>query len=181
MKKITMKRIISSIMAVAFAFTLAAYPLTNVSAAESIPPAPDDFGDPISVTTYVEEDGSIVTERIYFYSEAGSNLLRDTSGYGWYRNEKEHEWTSGSVTTYYAQGYFVWGNGDVSVSSPSGGASQVSGITLSNQSLTSGTGRYAFIFNKYAYVTYSFTTTTQYNRTANFSVTIRISQSGNNI
>jgi hypothetical protein len=36
-------------------------------------------------------------------------------------NEKTKEWAGGSVSTYYAQGYFTWGDGEVSVSSASGG------------------------------------------------------------
>lgn len=84
--------------------------------------------------------------------------------------------------TYYAQGYFVWGNGDVTVSNASGNVNGTpSAITISNVSTTSGTGRYAYFFNKYAYVTYSFTATNSIGMSQNFSVTMRVSESGNNI
>ncbi|MDE7130750.1 MAG: hypothetical protein K2O65_02990 [Lachnospiraceae bacterium] len=171
------QRIFSSIVALAVAFTL--FPTISVNAEENKLSAPTDFGSPISVTTYTDNDGSVITERIYFYSDSASTL-RDKSGSGWYKNEKTKEWSDGT-TTYYAQGYFVWGDGEVSVSSPSGGASDVKGITLSNKNLSSGTGKYGYLFNNYAYVTYSFKATNIVGLSDNYSVTIRISESGNAI
>lgn len=92
-----LRRIFSCIIAFAIAITL--LPKVNVQAEESIPVAPTDFGLPISVTTYEDEEGCVVTERIYFYSDTSSKL-RGKSGEGWYRNEKTHEWKAGAVTTY---------------------------------------------------------------------------------
>lgn len=167
------RRIFSSILALALAITL--FPAAHVKAADNVPPAPTDYGDPISVTTYTEEDGTTVTERIYFYSDS---KLRDKSGSGWYKNTKTYDWTGGT-TTYYAEGYFVWGDGNVSVSNARGDASAVSGITYSNQTVTSGTGKYGYLFNNFAYVTYSFTATSLTNFSKELSVTIRVSESGN--
>ncbi len=176
-----MKRIICSIMMALLIFAAAVFPAVNVNAAGAIPEAPADYGDPISETVYEDEDGSIVTEKLYFCPTFGATARSD-SGSGWYKNEKTKEWTCGGTTTYYAQGYFVWGNGDVSVSDPSGDTNEVEHVIISNEEITSGTGRYAGVFNKYAYVTYSFTASSDLvGMPHDFSVTIRISQSGNQI
>ncbi len=173
------KHIFNSIIALTLILALTLLPSSNVNAEETKLFAPTDFGDPISVTTYTDTDGTTVTERIYFYSNSASTL-RDKSGSGWYKNEKTKNWSDGT-TTYYAQGYFVWGDGEVSVSSPSGGATDVKGITLSNKNLSSGTGKYGYLFNNFAYVTYSFTATNVLGLSDDYSVTIRISESGNAI
>lgn len=140
---------------------------------------PDDFGEPVSVTTYVDDDGNTVTERTFIALD--DNITRAKSGSGWYKNEKTKEWAGGGVSTYYAQGYFTWGDGDVSVSSASGGISSVSGITFTNKNTSSGTGQYGYIFNKYAYVTFSCTATNGAGLSQDLSVTIRVSESGNTI
>ena len=145
---------------------------------ESMTP-PDDFGDPVSIITYSDEDGCTITEKTYVVL---NKQKRDpSSGSGWFKNEKTKNWKGGDVSTYYAQGYFSWGNGDVNVSSASGGISSVSGITVSNKSTTSGTGRYGYIFNKYAYVTFSCTVSNKIGFSEDLSVTIRVSESGNTI
>lgn len=43
--------------------------------------------------------------------------------------------------------------------------------TVSNEEVTSGTGNYSGVFNKYAYVTYSFVTTNMFGVVQNNSVT----------
>ncbi|MGN1332302.1 MAG: hypothetical protein ACI4V0_06025 [Lachnospiraceae bacterium] len=173
-----LRKTISSILTFSLALTMLF--TINVQASERIPSMPSDFGEPIDVITYLEEDGSQITERIYFYPDTSSNT-KSKSGTGWYKNEKTKTWTSGETTTYYAQGYFTWANGEVSVQSPSGSATEVSGVTLSNKSLTHGTGKYGYLFNNFAYVTYSFTATTDFGMSSDLSVTIRISESGNAI
>lgn len=83
---------------------------------------------------------------------------------------------------YYAQGYFKWGDGKVSVTDARGNVENVpSNVIIKNKKTTSGTGKYGMIFNNYAYVEFSFTAQTPYNFERDFSVTIRISESGNNI
>lgn len=156
---------------------------TNVKATE-FTTVPDDFGQPIEVHIYEEKNGCIVTEKIYFIPDEDSDgiSLYSSSGRGWYKNEKEHIWEAGTIMKYYAQGYFVWGNGTVSVSSPSGDVSNVpSSVTISNKKIKTGTGKYAGIFNNYAYVDFSFTATNQIGLKTDFSVAIRISESGNHI
>lgn len=142
----------------------------------------DQKGELISETSYYDQEADAqVTERLYFNGERNEGA-RSSSGYGTYRNEKTYTWVSGTVMTYYAQGYFVWGDGTVSVSNPSGDVYNVpSTVTVSNRSLTSGTGQYLWIFNDYAYVTFSFHTTNWAGSGSDYSVTIRISESGNNI
>lgn len=153
----------------------------NIYAAEagdsSIPP--NDFGAPVSVTTYIDTDGSTVTEKVYVILD--EKISRDKSGSGWYRNEKTKKWSGGSVSTYYAQGYFSWSDGNVTVTHPSGGISPVSGIDISNKSTESGTGQYGYVFNKFAYVKFSCTATSIGGFTHDLSVTIRVSESGNTI
>lgn len=46
---------------------------------------------------------------------------------------------------------------------------------------SSGTGQYGYIFNKYAYVTFSCTATNGAGLSQDLSVTIRVSESGNTI
>lgn len=177
-----MKRTIKLILATIL--TIFLLPTCQTRAAS---PEPSDFGEPIQTIVYEDASGAQITEKIYFISNSNSGIsLCDTSGNGWYKNEKEYVWNKNTnnekTMTYYAQGYFVWGNGDVSVSSCSGGINGVpSNITISNRSTTNGTGKYAAIFNKYAYVTFSFTATNPISFEQNFSVTIRVSESGNNI
>lgn len=107
-----MKKILSFIMVMALV-TSTMLPTINVYASEM---APTYFGDPIEVNVYTDEYGNQVTERIYFIPDKiGSDISpQAASGNGWYKNEKEYTWSSG-------------------------------------------TGRYGYFFNKYAYVTYSFT------------------------
>lgn len=159
-----------------FILMLAILPTISTNAATVIPTEPLDYGEPIRVTTYVDESGYTVTEKIYFYSDE----VRSKSGSGWYKNEKTFKWAGGTTSTYYAKGYFQWGNGTVSVSSPSGGINNVpSGVTVSNRNTFSGTGQYGYLFNEYAYVTFECGVTDIFNMTTDLSVTIRVSESGN--
>lgn len=175
-----MKKLSTLVMTVIILFTTLS-PLQGYAAQKS---EPTDYGKPVEVKTYQEEDGSTVTEKIYFVPDTakGGISLYSTSGSGWYKNEKQQTWSSGKVMTYYAKGYFTWGNGNVRVSLPSGSVSGVpSNVTISNRKTSSGTGKYAGVFNKYAYVTFSFSAKNFIGLTSNYSVTVRVSQSGNNI
>ena len=143
----------------------------------------EDFGKPIEINTY-EEDGSVVTEKIYFVPDVGSSGIMplSKSGKGWYKNEKTYTWSSGTKMKYYAQGYFTWGNGNASVSNASSGVYNVpSKVKISNRKTTTSTRRYAWVFNRYAQVNFSFTTTNPIGMKDDFSVTIRVSESGNTI
>ena len=114
--------------------------------------------------------------------QSAGSMSRGKSGAGWYKNEKTYTWSGGTVMTYFAQGYFVWGNGEVSVSNPYGGVSNVpSESTLVYQKLSTGTGKYAWVFNNYAYVTLDLSVVNWVGLTSDFSVTIRVSESGNTI
>lgn len=174
-----MKHLINSIITLPLAIVFILSPVTNAKAA---PTAPGDFGAPVSVTTYEDENGCTITERLYFYSDS-KTAARDKSGEGWYKNEKTYTWDGdGRVTTYYAQGYFVWGNGEVSVSNESGGISNLPDYaTVSDEKTVTEYGQYALIFNHYAAAKYSCTLTTPFGLKQNLSVTIRISESGNAI
>lgn len=148
------------------------------AAGPSISEEPQDWGDPIQVIHSVDENGNNVEEKIYFVPDSSDIEARSSSGSGWFKNEKSVSNTDEG--TMYAKGYFVWGNGDVSVSSPSGGNNGKM-ATVSDEEVTSGTGKYAGMFNKYAYVTYSFNTTNGFGIVQHNSVTMRLSESGNQI
>ena len=143
-----------------------------------VPEEPQDWGDPIQVIKTTDENGNEVLEKIYFVPDTTGPSTRASSGRGWFKNEKNV--TNTDAGTMYAKGYFIWGNDDVSVSSPSGGNNGKMD-SVSNEEVTSGTGNYAGVFNKYAYVTYSFKTTNMFGVVQNNSVTMRLSQSGNQI
>ena len=162
-------------MILSIAVLLFFFPVNVVNAMEN------NYGDLISVRTYTDDDGITVTEKIYFKSDDKSGLsLSDTSGNGWFTNEKTYTWNDGSVMTYFAQGYFIWGNGDVNVDSSAGGIDgQSNKVTLSNKQLTSGKGKYAQVFNNFAYVKLSFTAQYLDEQEKNFEVMIRVSESGN--
>ena len=146
--------------------------------------------------TYIE-DGAEVTEvieflpdtsgtgEVLFRLDAQKTLLGASSGSGTFRNTKTYTWNKGTpqenVGTYFAEGYFVWGNGSVSVSNPKGGITGLSPYqTIKSSNLTSGTGQYGGLFNKYAYVTLDMCVTTVI-QDHNFTVTIRVSENGNQI
>ena len=97
---------------------------TNAHAANT---APKDFGTPVETTTYEESDGSTVIEKIYFVPDSNNSnsFLRSSKKSGWFKNEKTHTWGSGTVMKYYAQGYFTWGDGNVTVTKGSGNVSNV--------------------------------------------------------
>lgn len=177
LNKIT-KRFISLVLAMVMVFAL--LPIENVSAAEMKEISVEEFGTPISTTTYYDQDlDCTVTEKMFFLPDSNA---RTSSGAGTFRNEKTFEWSSGTISTYYAQGYFTWGNGNVSVTNPTGGIINVpSQCSVSNPQITHGTGRYGLIFNKYAYVTFSCTVTSVLSMSTDLSVTVRISESGNAI
>lgn len=141
---------------------------------------PTDFGEPVSEETYFDENlGIFVTERSYFIPDNPGISAHADSGSGWFKNTRTFQWSSG-VTTSYALGYFTWGNGDVSVSNPYGGYDwHPSDAKFHSQNTKTGTGRFAGIFNKYAYVTYNLYITNAINLTQDLSVTVRVSESGN--
>lgn len=147
--------------------------------------SPVAFGEPISERQYYDEElEATVTERIYFVPDvSGATTFSNKSGRGWYRNENTYHWkASDKTTTTFAEGYFIWGNGNVSVSNARGGYDYFpGGSTITEAKVTYGTGQYAGIFNKYAYVTYTFNFVTQFNGYHDCSVTMRVSENGNTI
>ncbi len=174
---------LSRLLAVLLVMVSMTVATTAQAAATSVSASPKDFGKPVEVNTY-EEDGKVVTEKIYFVPDTGSDGIMplSKSGHGWYKNEKTYKWGSGTVMKYYAQGYFTWGDGKVSVRNASGGVTNVpKKVKVSNRKTTTSSGRYAWIFNRFVEVNFSFSTTTQIGMKDNYSVTIRVSQSGNTI
>ncbi len=146
--------------------------------------APSDYGQPIETNTYQEENGCVVTEKIYFVPDNGDKGIAtySKSGNGWYKNEKTYEWSGGTKMKYYAQGYFTWGNGTVKVTKSSGGVNNVpKKVKITKKKTKVKYGKYGWVFNDYAKVTFSFTATNQIGLSTDFSVAIRVSQSGNAI
>lgn len=145
------------------------------------PEEPQNYGEPIEVITYKDqEDGSITTIKTYFVPDKIST--KSDSGSGWFKNESTKQWTGGEVMTYYANGYFKWDGKGVSVTNASGGNdADAKFIKVSDEKTVKGTGNYGGVFNQYAYVTYSFKTTNLAGMSNNFSIRVRISESGNSI
>ncbi|MCI9367726.1 MAG: hypothetical protein HFF19_05535 [Oscillospiraceae bacterium] len=177
-----MKRVLSVMLAVCMSFTLCSFSYaTDDFSFASEPPV--DYGDPIQETTYYDEElDAEVTERIYF-APAESTMFSEKSGEGWYKNEKTYTgWDNGrKSTTYFVEAYFVWGNGDVSISQSRGGHDwHPSNWEVVSEKVTEGTGQYGWVFNKFAYATYKLDLE-WIGLTKNFEVTIRLSESGNMI
>lgn len=156
---------------------------TNAEAAETLTP-PDNFGKPIEVNTYEEDDGSIVTEKIYFVPDESSDgiSLYSSSVSGWYKNEKEHNWGSGIVMKYYAQGHFTWGNGTVDVSNPSGDIINIpSSVTIPSRTIRPDKGKYIDNYGMsrdFALVKFSFTAKMNIGIDKDFSVSIKVNDIG---
>lgn len=182
-----MKKCISLFLALAMICALATPAFATDVIPDNVPEVPTDFGDPIDEITYYDENRDAwITERTFFAPDSPEDAivaLNDDGGSGWFQKEYQFRWSgSGKITTAFARGYFRWGNGDVSVSNPSGGHDYFpSNLTITGQNVKTGTGRYGLIFNKYAYVTYTLGFINFINNYDAIEVTIRISQSGNNI
>lgn len=180
MRRYCYEKITSLLLTIALVLIL----IPPAFATQPIPPEPEDYGEPISETTYYDTElDAIITDRVYFVPGNQNVSLRDKSGNGWYKNERVHQWQGKDITTTtFAKGYFVWGNGKVSVSSPSGGYDKIpSDVKILENEWTTGTGRYGLIFNNYAYVTYTLVLENFAKGKQDCSVTIRVSESGNAI
>lgn len=181
-----MKQIKKRVLATILSFAMMTISMTFNVKAEEVPPMPptlEEYGEPISVTSYVDEYGNTITERLYCYSDSPA-YARSDSGSDWFRATKEIEWAGKfNKTTYYAEGYFTWGNGDVDVEYARGGYDYIPDTqTVVSEKTERGHGKYLGIFNNYATVTYTFTTTSAVGMTpAPYSVTVRVSESGNQI
>jgi hypothetical protein len=178
MKGLADMKFLKQVSALVFFCCILTISSSALDVSPSVPEEPQDWGDPIEVIHSIDEYDNNVVEKIYFVPDSSTVSTRSSSGRGWFKNEKSVANTDEG--TMYAKGYFVWGNGDVSVSSPSGGNNGKMS-TVSNEKVTSGTGKYAGLFNKYAYVTYSFNTTNGFGVVQYNSVTMRLSESGNQI
>jgi len=136
----------------------------------------------ISSDSYVDEAGNLITDRLYFEPVSSGPMTRGASGSGYYRQEKNITWDGGSnVSVIWVKAYFVWGNGDVSVSSASTGTSGYvpTGGSLNYKSLTTGTGQFLGLFNKYAYAEAKYERVSVFGIRTEFTVRIQVSESGN--
>lgn len=182
-----MKRLISFFLTFALLASLSipvlAFNPENIES-DIIPPEPNDYGEPIKESTYYDEDiEATITERTYFVPDAAFTFS-DKSGSGWFKNEKTYYgWTGNASTTYYAKGYFTWGDGKSSVSNWSGGYDWLpDNFKVTSEEVTHGTGQYGYVFNNFAYVTYDLLVYSAYGASGKeFSVTIRVSENGNPI
>lgn len=176
------EKCLASFIVVLFVFTLFT-PVTakadNMATGSGV-----EYGDPIEEFSYIDENGYYITERIYFKPDAAGITTRSKSGSGWYKNEKEFKWDNGlsRSTFYYAEGHFIWGDGDVNVDEHGGGWDYIpSNATAFDASLTTKKGGYGLIFNWYDSVTFSFTIKNVIGIETDCSVTVRVSESGNQI
>ena len=179
MKK--MRILLSVLICLSLTFSMAvnAQADEKVSISQTLTQLPNNRWRTVRVKEYYDEElGCVVTETTEVIT---NNRLKSKSGSGTYKNTKEFTWDNNtSKSSYYAQGYFKWGNGEVSVSSPTGNINNLpANATIEDSNISSGTGKYGFVFNKYAYVTYSCTVKTVVGIKHDLSVSIRISENGN--
>lgn len=175
-----MKKILSLFLVLCLTFICS---LSSFAATEpnNIPEKPVNYGNPVDVRTYYDEElGSTVTERIYFVpSESGvaPYSFGDKTGEGWFKNEKTANWNSGARMTYYAEGYFKWKDGNISVSNASGGYDNMPPkCSVRSEDVSTGSGG---LFTKNAYVTYKLTVNGDMGTVRNLSVTIKVDANGN--
>lgn len=152
------------------------------SAAEDTPPR--DYGDPVRVETYYDEESdAFITKRFYVSPIVSNNSLERWTTSAWFK--EEDTWTSangeGSSINYYAEGRFAWGDGDIIVTLPEGGNDcSIASLEVSDEKVTSGTKK-PLIGKKYAYVTYKFKTKHTLGSTNSFSVTVKVDTEGNQL
>lgn len=175
-----MKKILSVFLVLCLTFICS---LSSFAAIEpnSISEEPVNFGNPVEVRTYYDEESkSTVTERIYFVpDESGATPYSsgDKTGSGWFKNEKTHVWNAGTRMTYYAKGYFKWKDGNISVSNPSGGYGNMPPkCSVRSEDVSTGSGG---LFTKNASVTYTLKTNSDIGDVRTFKVTIKVDANGN--
>lgn len=139
---------------------------------------PENWGNPVSQRQYEDENGTVILEKIYFDPDEEGIYTLSTSGKGQYKNEKTFLWDNGlsPSTTIYAQGYFVWGNGNVTVSNESGGYNYMpSSANITTNNAVPGTGGF---ITKNAFVDYTLTFTNVLGTRSSYTVTIKVSANG---
>ena len=118
---------------------------------------------------------------MYIDSNGDISVLSEKSGSGYYTKE-DYAANTNNRLKMFVKAYFVWGYGDVSVSDATGwyeGLEPGATTTISNEKVTTGTGRFAGLFNKYAYAEYYFLTTNRFGAAQQNRVKITVSESGN--
>lgn len=173
-----MKKILSLFLVFCLTFICS---LSSFAASEpnSIPEKPVNYGNPVEVRTYYDEElDGIVTERIYFVPDEPGISLYDYAGAGYCKKEKTFHWSSGEVMTYYAQGYFRWATDmGVEVSEETGGYENLpQNCSVISENVTTSTGGWS---TKNASVTYKLRTRSAVSDGRNFTVTITVDENGN--
>ncbi len=124
------------------------------------------------------EENCVITERLYSSVDPNSKAA---SGSGTFRNEKEEQYQTTSVT-YYVEGYFTWNstNDTATVTNVTKGYTAPPGFTISNQNLTWGSNQGAtFLFGKkYAYAQYTLTITNSIGLSRSCSVYVDVNVNG---
>ena len=184
-----MKKYVSMFLSVLMVLSLGTTAFAADISSATVPPEPEDYGAPIEERTYYDEElEGYVTERTYFVPDNdGIEMYSSASGSGWFKNEKSYRgWSpnpGNKATTYYAKGYFTWGNGRCDVSNWSGGYDWMPvnwSVVASGTNVTHGYGSYKDNIN-YAYVTYNLKVHADYSGYKTFNVTCRISDRGDKV
>ena len=181
-----MKKVMKMLFNVVLGMTICMTMIVPTFADEIEVMEPEDYGDPINEITYFDEElQATITEKSYLVLDnatEATGVLANKKESGWRKNTKEFEWLDGNITTTYAKGYFTWGNGNVTVSDEKGGYDYYpSDKGIVEEKLSKGTGKYAYVFNKYAYVKYTFKFKNYLGKIQDQSVIIRVSENGNEI
>ncbi len=179
-----MKKFVSWLMVICFVFlsTGMVYASDIPSTSDDTPPL--DYGDPVRVETYYDEESdAFITKKFYVSPIASNNSLERWTTSAWFK--EEDTWVSSNGTgpsiTYYAEGRFAWGDGDIIVTLPEGGNDcSIASLEVSDEKVTSGTKK-PLIGKKYAYVTYSFKTKNKLNQFTSHSVTVKVDTEGNQL
>lgn len=177
-----MKKILSSFIVSCLIFLCTG----SVFAAEELQVSPNeppiDYGEPISVETYFDEElNAFVTEKSYIVPVKSSTFQRSTDKTIWHKKEKDISTNGGQSTlTIFAEGQFTYDGTTVSVDpdSVSGGYSGLGPIADDiSEDITYGF-KNPIIGYDYAYVTYDFTYYSYGSTKHTYTVTAKVNRNG---
>ena len=155
----------------------------NVSAFASTQPNSENTEAIIvSERTYYDEDLEAEVREVITYEpvyEKSNN--RNIVGSGHYTKSNTYTWMSGEEMVYYVGADFEWNDDEdyIYAYNPiSGVYNQPASIAIINTNRTISYGQYFFFFNKYVDVDFSFQSYNMIGSTKDFSISIRVSQTG---
>ena len=172
-----MKRILSSLIVTCLVFLCTG--IVFAADESKLSEEPIDYGEPISVETYYDEEvGDWVTEKSYI-AWGNSSAQRGSIDNPLYHKKVKYIPLDGGVNSleFYAEGMFTWGD-SLSVDSADGGHSKLGPLaTEGEEEITDGVKSPAIGYD-YAYVTYKFRYCTSGNTWHSATVTAKVNRKG---